>query len=100
MPPIAPSGPADARAFCSSRRGVGERPTWRRERGTTVVFITHRLAEIRDFCDGLTVLRNGALVGICGIDDVPEDEVVRLMIGCDLKAAFPDHASARIGCRP
>ena len=100
MPPIAPSGPGDARAFCSRRRGVGQRPTWRRERGTTVVFITHRLAEIRDFCDGLTVLGNGAVVGTYGIDDVSEDEVVRLMIGRDLKAAFPDHASAHIGCRP
>jgi ribose transport system ATP-binding protein len=61
-----------------------------RERGTTLVFITHRLGEIRDVCDRITVLRNGKAVGTHDVGDVDEDEVVRLMIGRDMKQAFPD----------
>ena len=65
-----------------------------RERGTTLVFITHRLGEIRDLCDTVTVLRNGCAVGTHAVDEVDDDEVVRLMIGRDMEQAFPDRRAA------
>ena len=59
--------------------------------GVTVVFISHRMAEVRQLCDSVTVMRNGRHVGSYSLDDVSDDEVVRLMIGrsieCDLSAA-------------
>jgi ribose transport system ATP-binding protein len=61
-----------------------------RERGTTLVFITHRLGEVRDFADRITVLRNGKAVGTHDADAIDDDEVVRLMIGRDMEQAFPD----------
>jgi ribose transport system ATP-binding protein len=61
-----------------------------RERGTTVVFITHRLGEIRGVCDRITVLRNGEAVGTYEADEVDEGEVVRLMLGRELEQAFPE----------
>jgi ribose transport system ATP-binding protein len=61
-----------------------------RERGTTLVFITHRLGEVREHCDHATVLRNGESVGDVAIDEVDEDEVVRMMIGRSMDQAFPD----------
>jgi ribose transport system ATP-binding protein len=61
-----------------------------RERGTTLVFITHRLGEVRDFADRITVLRNGSAVGTHDADRIDDDEVVRLMIGRDMEQAFPD----------
>jgi ribose transport system ATP-binding protein len=70
-----------------------------REQGTTLVFITHRLGEIRDLCDTVTVLRNGSAVGTHAVDKVDDDEVVRLMIGRDMDQAFPDrrpHADRRV----
>jgi ribose transport system ATP-binding protein len=60
-----------------------------RERGTTLVFITHRLGEVREHCDHATILRNGEAVGDVAIDEVDEDEVVRMMIGRSMDQAFP-----------
>ena len=42
---------------------LGRRIAELRERGTTVVLITHRVPEVRRFCDRLTILRNGRHVG-------------------------------------
>ncbi len=57
------------------------------QEGVTIVFISHRLPEVRRFCDRLTVLRNGR--------DVGDDEVVRMIIGRSLAAAFPPRPAAR-----
>ena len=64
--------------------------------GTTVVFISHRMAEVRRFCRSLTVLRNGRHVGSYGIDEVSDDEVVRLVIGRSLGAIYPVREDHRI----
>ncbi|MSO73741.1 MAG: sugar ABC transporter ATP-binding protein [Alphaproteobacteria bacterium] len=65
--------------------------------GITVVFITHRIAEVRRFCASVTVLRNGQHVGSYQIDEVSDSEVVRLVIGRSLGAIYPprvDHRKA------
>jgi ribose transport system ATP-binding protein len=61
-----------------------------KERGATVVFISHRMLEVRLFCDGLTILRNGRDVGRFAIADVTDDEVIELIIGRSLAATFPE----------
>jgi ribose transport system ATP-binding protein len=61
-----------------------------REQDTTVVFITHRLGEIHEYCDHATVLRSGQAVGSFAIGEVDEDEVVKMMIGRSLDQVFPD----------
>lgn len=60
-----------------------------RAEGKTLVFITHRLAEIRQACQRVTVLRNGHVAGDFAIDEVSESEVIRLMIGRSLQSAYP-----------
>ena len=60
-----------------------------RREGVTVVFISHRLPEVRRFCDRLTVLRNGRDVGTVEVGEVGDDEVVRMIIGRSLAATFP-----------
>ena len=61
-----------------------------RDKNTTLVFITHRLGEVREHCDHATVLRNGEAVGDLTIDEADEDEVVKMMIGRSMDQAFPD----------
>jgi simple sugar transport system ATP-binding protein len=39
-----------------------------RERGTTILLITHKLKEIMALCDAVTVMRNGAVVLFCSLD--------------------------------
>src|SRR5690606_9120189 len=41
-----------------------------KSRGVTVVFISHRMPEVRRFCDTLTVLRNGKDIGRSAVDAV------------------------------
>jgi ribose transport system ATP-binding protein len=57
--------------------------------GTTIVFISHRMKEVRDFCDGLTILRNGRSVGSFAITDVSDEDVIERIIGRSLSATFP-----------
>jgi ribose transport system ATP-binding protein len=57
--------------------------------GTTTIFISHRLQEVREFCSDLSILRNGRLVGSYGIDEVPTERIIELMIGRSLDVVFP-----------
>jgi ribose transport system ATP-binding protein len=57
--------------------------------GTTVVLISHRMQEVRAFCSALTIFRNGRAVGAYAMNDVADGEIIELMIGRSLGAAFP-----------
>ena len=62
-------------------------------RGASVIFISHRMPEVNAFCESLTVLRNGKDVGTARVGDLPEDEIVRMIIGRSLTATFPQRGS-------
>ena len=57
--------------------------------GTTVVLISHRMQEVRAFCSALTIFRNGGTVGAYPMKDVADTEIIELIIGRSLGAAFP-----------
>ena len=57
--------------------------------GTTVVLISHRMQEVREFCSALTIFRNGRTVGAYGMKEVTDAEIIQLMIGRSIGAAFP-----------
>ncbi|MBT5676921.1 MAG: sugar ABC transporter ATP-binding protein [Rhodospirillaceae bacterium] len=61
----------------------------------TIVFISHRMAEVRRFCDSLTVLRNGQHAGSFAVGDVSDADVVRLVIGRSLGAIYPEKENYR-----
>jgi len=52
-----------------------------REAGRAVLFISHRLAEVRALCDRATVLRDGADVGTLVVSESVEERIVELMLG-------------------
>jgi ribose transport system ATP-binding protein len=60
-----------------------------RASGTTIVLVTHRMQEVRRFCDRLTILRNGQNAGSFAINAITDEEVIRLVIGRSLAATFP-----------
>jgi rhamnose transport system ATP-binding protein len=49
--------------------------------GTAIVFISHRLEEVIDIADRITVLRDGAKVETCAISDTCQDEIIHMMVG-------------------
>lgn len=53
------------------------------EKGVTIIYISHRLEEIQDLCDRVTVLRGGLISGTRDKDQISEREVTLLMIDKD-----------------
>ncbi len=49
--------------------------------GIGVIFISHRLEEVLEICDRITVLRDGQNVGTLDVADATEDELIRMMVG-------------------
>jgi ribose transport system ATP-binding protein len=60
------------------------------ESGTAVLFISHRLKEVRAVCDRVSVLRSGRLVGTVDAASTSQSELVKLMLGYDIGAFYPD----------
>jgi ribose transport system ATP-binding protein len=52
-----------------------------RQTGHTIVFITHRLDEVFEVADRITILRDGIFRGCFYCDEISKDEVVALMVG-------------------
>src|SRR5690606_33331984 len=67
-----------------------------RDRGVGIVYVSHRLAEIFELADRVTVLRDGALVGTRQIGEVDERQLVSMMVGRSIDSLFPK-ADAAIG---
>jgi ribose transport system ATP-binding protein len=57
--------------------------------GIGIVYISHRMREIFELADEVTVLKDGRYVATRRVADVTMDELVRLMIGRDLKDVYP-----------
>jgi ribose transport system ATP-binding protein len=57
--------------------------------GTSVVYITHRLAEVREIADRVTILRDGKWRGVKDISDISDDEIMTLIVGRELESTFP-----------
>jgi ribose transport system ATP-binding protein len=57
--------------------------------GTTIVLISHRMQDVREFCSALTIFRNGRTVGAHAINDLTDSEIIEQMIGRSLGAVFP-----------
>lgn len=63
--------------------------------GTAVVYITHRLAEVRRIADEVTVLRDGRVRGRSAVADITDDQVLQMIVGRELASAFPEKDTAR-----
>ena len=63
-----------------------------RERGNSVIFISHRIAEVAALCDRATVLRDGVSVGVTDAARGSEDRIVSLMLGVEAVNASPVEA--------
>ncbi len=66
-------------------------------RGVTILYVSHRMAEIHRLCDEITVLRDGRHVATRPASELPEAELVQLMIGRRVEQYFPAHAESARG---
>jgi len=67
-----------------------------RKNNIAVVYISHRMPEIFEIADVVTVLRDGQHIATKRIQDVHEAEIIRMMVGRELGDIFK-REKARIG---
>ena len=60
-----------------------------RDNGVAIIFITHRLDEIFEISDRVTVMRDGCSIGTCDTGDITKAELITMMIGREMTKQFP-----------
>lgn len=65
-----------------------------REQGVSFIYITHRLKELYDICEDVTVMRDGEVVASMPLAATTTSDLIRHMVGRELKDIFPRRASA------
>lgn len=60
-----------------------------RDHGVSVVYISHKLDEVKEIADRVTVLRDGCRITTEQVSDLSEDDMARLMVGRELSTLFP-----------
>jgi ABC-type sugar transport system ATPase subunit len=64
-----------------------------KERGTAILYVSHRLQEILEIADRITILRDGKLIATIPAQGTTVDHIIELMIGRSLKQLYPDRTS-------
>ena len=64
-----------------------------RERGVSIVYISHFLEEVERVADRYTVLKDGQSVGSGEMQGTPQSQLVRLMVGREVMALYPTRTS-------
>jgi ribose transport system ATP-binding protein len=72
----------------------------RTARGKAVVYISHRINEVKQITDRITVLRNGRTTGTFDSANLDEEQIVSLIIGRDLDVYFPEKRRTGADARP
>jgi ABC-type sugar transport system ATPase subunit len=57
--------------------------------GTAVIYISHKLEELFEICNRITVMRDGKYITTKGIEEVTKDDLVSLMVGRDITNFYP-----------
>lgn len=60
-----------------------------KEKGVTIIFISHRLDEVKRVCDTVTVLRDGKVIGTSPIAELEIDDFIKLMVGRTIQQKYP-----------
>ena len=57
--------------------------------GVAIIYITHRLSEVKTIADRAVVLRDGAIAGALAREELTHDNIIRLMVGRDHRSRAP-----------
>ena len=66
-----------------------------KSRGVAMIYISHKMAEIRQIADDITIMRDGTYVGTWKMEDISDDEIVRQMVGRELTNVYPPKGDYR-----
>lgn len=60
-----------------------------KQQGVTIIFISHRIEELLDLTDRITVMRDGEIISTVRTSETNQQELIRMMVGRELGTAFP-----------
>jgi ribose transport system ATP-binding protein len=66
-----------------------------RERGITILYVSHKIEEIFEICDSVTVLRDGRHIATVAKTETSADQVISMMVGRSLSSMFPPRTASR-----
>ena len=67
-----------------------------KEQGVTIIYISHRLDEIAEVADMITVLKDGKKVGTLGTEEATKPKLIEMMVGRPLSEVFPSRSSQKV----
>lgn len=65
--------------------------------GVSIIYISHRLEEIFQLCDEITVMKDGSFVKQVKAAEIEKNQLIDLMVGRDIKDIFPKRTGVTIG---
>ena len=68
-----------------------------RQKGVTIIYVSHRMTEVFQICDRISVLRDGKFVGTLNRDKANQESLIPMMIGRHLEEYFPRHLDSGPG---
>jgi ribose transport system ATP-binding protein len=74
---------------------LGEVISRLKQQGVTILFISHRIREVRAFCDRLTILRNGRHIATAASNELTDTQIIEMIIGRSIAQTFPPPPAQR-----
>lgn len=68
-----------------------------KEKGITILYVSHKIEEIFEICDSITVLRDGKHIGTVEKTETSPDEVISMMVGRSMNMMFPPRSAKKGG---
>lgn len=65
-----------------------------RDEGVAIIYVSHRINEIKRLCDRIAILRDGQLITVQPASELTQADIVRLMVGRDLSDVFERNPAA------
>ncbi|MFV2044140.1 MAG: sugar ABC transporter ATP-binding protein [Anaerolineales bacterium] len=66
-----------------------------KQQGVAVIYISHRIAEIFEIADQVTIFKDGQVVGTHSVDQIDRPSLVRMMVGRSFSETFPPRGTHR-----
>ena len=60
-----------------------------RQKGVSLIYISHKMAEIREIADDITIMRDGTYVGTWEVKNISDSEIIKQMVGRELSNIYP-----------
>ena len=61
-----------------------------KSQGVAVIYISHKMEEIKEIADDVTIMRDGRYIGTWGADELTTDMIISKMVGRELTSRFPE----------